>query len=348
MKCSKCKKNYKDTEVKCPKCGEVNQKLLEDKTIAIEEVSEDLSLTGLISNQIEEFNEEKKEKKVTKKKTTKKKEEVFGSKKDISLRKQILLRVGIMITIIVMVVACLVILLRNNNDKYDYVYELNVILSDYDNVEDKTEFYDILAYVGNDDEKINNVHNNTYIAINGWVSKYKEYEYSGIEDVEKETTNIKNKIDYINNIEYEGTKLLKYEDYEKFINEIDKYFLDSKPFYESLSYYNKNYYNEAFAMFDNIESENLFKDKANKYKDKIIEDVLTLLNNDVNNILLEIKEDSSVADKLDIYLDIENVIATYNDKYSNLDLDSNETYNNLMEEYKDKINEYVPLVVGEE
>ena len=348
MKCSKCKKNYKDTLSKCPKCGEVNHKMLEDKTIAIEEISEDLSLTGLINNQIEEFNEETKEKKVTKKKTTKKKEEVFGSKKDIGLRKQILLRVGIMITIIIMVVVCLVILLRSNNDKYDYVYELNVVLSDYDHIEEKTEFYDILAYVGSDDEKINNVHNNTYIAISGWVSRYKENDYYGIEDIEKETTNIKNKIDYINNIEYEGIKLLDSDDYEKFISEIDKYFLDSKPFYEALSYYNKNYYNEAFAMFDNIDSENMLKDKADKYKDKIIEEVLKLLNNDVNNILLDIKEDSSDADKLDVYLDIETVIASYNNKYSNLGLDSNDEYNKLMEEYKDKINEYVPLVVGEE
>ena len=61
MKCSKCKKNYKDTMPTCPKCGEVNHKMLEDKTIAIQEINEDLSLTGLISNQIEEFNEEEKE-----------------------------------------------------------------------------------------------------------------------------------------------------------------------------------------------------------------------------------------------------------------------------------------------
>ena len=58
MKCSNCKKNYKDNLAMCPKCGEANSKLLEDKTMAIMEVNEDLSLTAMISNQIDEFNED--------------------------------------------------------------------------------------------------------------------------------------------------------------------------------------------------------------------------------------------------------------------------------------------------
>jgi DNA polymerase III alpha subunit len=61
MKCSNCKKNYKDNLAMCPKCGEANSKLLEDKTMAIMEVNEDLSLTAMISNQIDEFNEDNNE-----------------------------------------------------------------------------------------------------------------------------------------------------------------------------------------------------------------------------------------------------------------------------------------------
>ena len=38
-----------------------NSKLLEDKTMAIMEVNEDLSLTAMISNQIDEFNEDNNE-----------------------------------------------------------------------------------------------------------------------------------------------------------------------------------------------------------------------------------------------------------------------------------------------
>ena len=59
MKCIKCGKRYKKTLIKCPSCNEINPTMLEDKTIAIQEINEDLSLTGLISNQIEEFNESK-------------------------------------------------------------------------------------------------------------------------------------------------------------------------------------------------------------------------------------------------------------------------------------------------
>ena len=61
MKCNKCKKVYRKTLSNCPSCGEINHIMLEEKTIAISEIKEDLSLTGLINNQIEEFNEEKKE-----------------------------------------------------------------------------------------------------------------------------------------------------------------------------------------------------------------------------------------------------------------------------------------------
>ena len=339
MKCSKCKKNYKDTMPTCPKCGEVNHKMLEDKTIAIQEINEDLSLTGLISNQIEEFNEEEKEvKKVTKKKTTKKKntkEGKFGSKKDIKLRKKIL-GIGLFISMLVIFsLLCVVIYFKNTNDKYDYVYELNLIMDDYENIKDNTSIYDVLAYVNKDNEKEEIVHTNIYDGISDWVANYKKKEYYGIEDFDKNTEELKDNIKYIFDIEYKKIKLLEYEEYEDFIKDINAYYIDGKIFYDAIGYYNKNYYNEAYAMFNAVDEDNQFYKKANKYKDKIIEAVLTLLNNDVDKLESNITEDSSDKDKLEIYLEIENVIIVYDDVYSNLSLSENEDYQSLLDEYRE-------------
>lgn len=339
MKCSKCKKNYKDTMPTCPKCGEVNHKMLEDKTIAIQEINEDLSLTGLISNQIEEFNEEEKEvKKVTKKKTTKKKstkEGKFGSKKDIKLRKKIL-GIGLFISMLVIFsLLCIVIYFKNTNDKYDYVYELNLIMDDYENIKDNTSIYDVLAYVNKDNEKEEIVHTNIYDGISDWIANYKKKEYYGIEDFDKNTEELKDNIKYIFDIDYKKIKLLEYEEYEDFIKDINAYYIDGKVFYEAIGYYNKNYYNEAYAMFNAVDEENQFYKKANKYKDKINEAVLTLLNSDIDKLESNITEDSSDKDKLDIYLEIENVIIVYDDVYSNLELSENEDYQSILDKYKE-------------
>ena len=339
MKCSKCKKNYKDIMPTCPKCGEVNHKMLEDKTIAIQEINEDLSLTGLISNQIEEFNEEEKEvKKVTKKKTTKKKstkEGKFGSKKDIKLRKKILGISMLISMLVIFSVVCVVIYFRSTNDKYDYVYELNLIMDDYENIKENADIYDVLAYVSKDNDKKEIVHTNIYDSVSDWIANYKKKEYSSIEDFDKNTEKLKDNIKYIFDIDYKKIKLLEYEEYEDFIKEINSYYIDGKVFYEAMGYYNKNYYNQAYAMFNAVDEENQFNKKANKYKDKIIEAVLTLLNSDIEKLESDIKEDSTDKEKLEVYLEIENIIIVYDDIYSNLNLVDNEDYQSILNKYKE-------------
>lgn len=339
MKCSKCKKNYKDTMPTCPKCGEVNHKMLEDKTIAIQEINEDLSLTGLINNQIEEFNEEEKEvKKVTKKKTTKRKstkEGKFGSKKDIKLRKKIL-SIGLGISMLVIFsMLCIVIYFRSTNDKYDYVYELNLIMDDYDNIKDNTSLYDVLAYVSKDNDKKEIVHTNIYDSINDWIANYKKKEYYSVDDFDENTETLKDNIKYIFDIDYKKIKLLDYEEYEDFIKEINSYYNDGKVFYEAVGYYNKNYYNQAYAMFDAVDEENQFNKKAIKYKDKIINDVLTLLNNDIEKLENDIKDDSTDKEKVEVYLEIENIIIVYDDIYSNLNLVDNDDYQSMLTKYRE-------------
>lgn len=353
MKCSNCKKNYKDTLPTCPKCGEVNHKMLEDKTIAIMEVNEDLSLTGLINNQIEEFNEDnnkdivnkdKKDNKKKKKISKKKKDTKFGTKKDIKKRKKILLSMSIVMLLIILSIVGIVFYFSRNKDTYDYVYELNIILNDYDNIEENTEIYDVLAYVVNDKDKIDIVKNNTYVAIEEWIKDYKDKEYYSSEDIENNTNILKDKIEYIRNVEYEDIELITNKEYDNFIEEIDNYYNDSKVYYDGISYYNKKYYNEAYAIFSNVEGS--FESKAKLYQDKIVNNVLELLVNDINNIKGNIVDSSTDQDKLDYYMQIENVILVYDSVYSNLLLKDNKDYQTYLSEYNALVIEYTDIVYG--
>lgn len=333
MKCSKCKKNYKNIIPTCPKCGEVNSSFLEDKTMAIVEIDKEMSLTGLISNQIEKFNENdkvvKKDEIINKKKS---KESKFGSKRDIQLRKRILMFGMVISSILVFIIIGLVIYFKNISNDYDYLYELNLILDDYNNINDKTEIYDILDYVYNDDEKIKVVHNNICNAISDWIVIYKQKEYYSIEEFDKVTSILKGNISYLFDIDYKNISLLEYDEYETFNRDINNYYNDGKLYYQAIGYYNKKYYNESFAMFDAINEDNQFYSKAEGYKDKIIDDVLILLNKDIEKLESNIKDDS--VGNLEIYLEIENVIVVYDDVYSNLNLSQNIDYQKKLEKYR--------------
>ena len=344
MKCNKCKKVYRKTLSNCPSCGEINHIMLEEKTIAISEIKEDLSLTGLISNQIEEFNEEKKEEE---KKTTKSINKKKINKKIKKSKKRLLISSVILLVIILFIIG--IFIYRNaNKEKYDYISELSLILEDYDNVQDKTEIYDILAYVVNDDEKIENVHNNTYRIVKQWVDLYKNNEYSGIEEVEKKTKELKDNIKYLMDIDYEGIKLLDYNDYDEFIDMIDEYYDECKVFYEGLSYYNKKYFNEAYMIMGNIQEDNYFYNKSREYQEKIVSDVIILLKNDVDNIVSNINDDD-YTDKelLDVYSEIENMIIVYSNVYESIGLASEDEYQELLSEYNAKVIEYTDKVVSE-
>lgn len=356
MKCSNCKKNYKDNLAMCPKCGEANSKLLEDKTMAIMEVNEDLSLTAMISNQIDEFNEDnnkeivKEDKKDNKGNTKKKKvtknnkDSKFGTKKDIKKRKKILLSMSIVMLLIILSIVGIVFYFSRNKDTYDYVYELNIILNDYDNIEENTEIYDVLAYVVNDKDKIDIVKNNTYVAIEEWIKDYKDKEYYSSEDIENNTNIIKKKIEYIRNVEYEDIELITNKEYDNFIKDIDTYYDDSKVYYEGIGYYNKKYYNEAYAIFDNVEG--TFKSKAKLYQDKIVNKVLELLVNDIDMIKNNITDSSTDQDKLDYYMNIETIIINYDSVYSNLLLKDNKDYRTYLSEYNALVIEYTEIVYG--
>lgn len=341
MNCIKCGKRYKKTLSNCPFCNEINPKYLEGNTIAIEANKEDLSLTALIFNQIDEFNNEDKD--VTKKvdnvsKKENKNKDEFGTDKDIKKRKKILILTFTTMLFIVCLLSVMFFAFRGENDNYDYIYELKVIMIDYEKNVDNSNIYNVLSYVIDDDDKINKVHDNTFAIIKEWIKEFKDKEYNGLEDFEKQKNNLKEKINYVFDINYENVKLMRFKDYEALIEDVDNYYNEGKVFYDALSYYNKKYYNEAYTLLDVIKEDELFYDKANLYKKKIINDVLSLIKKDIAKLEKNINEDN--VNNLDIYSEIENIILSYNDIYGSIYLSNNGEYNKLLNEYRAKVIEY--------
>ena len=245
-----------------------------------------------------------------------------------------IIKIGVISLIIILV---LIILIKDNNT-YDYIYELKVIMVDYEKNIDNSNIYNVLSYVINDDDKINNVHDNTYTIIKEWIIDFKDKEYNGLEDFEKQKDNLKDRINYVFNIDYENVKLMRYKDYEELIKDIDNYYSEGKVFYDGLSYYNKKYYNEAYTLFDVIKENDIFYGKANQYKKKILDDVLTLIKNDIDKLEKNINDDN--VNNLEIYSEIENIMLSYNDIYGSIYLSNNSEYNKLLNEYRAKVMEY--------
>jgi hypothetical protein len=232
----------------------------------------------------------------------------------------------------------LFIIFKGKNNNYDYIYELKVIMVDYEKNIDNSNIYNVLSYVINDDDKINNVHDNTYTIIKEWIIDFKDKEYNGLEDFEKQKNNLKDKINYVFNINYENVKLMRYKDYEELIKDIDNYYSEGKVFYDGLSYYNKKYYNEAYTLLDVIKENEIFYDKSIIYKKKIVNDVLSLIKNDIVKLEKNINDDN--VNNLEIYSEIENIILSYNDIYGSIYLSNNSEYNKLLDEYRAKVMEY--------
>ena len=231
-----------------------------------------------------EFNNEDKD--VTKKvdnvsKKENKNKDEFGTDKDIKKRKKILILTFTTMLFIVCLLSVMFFAFRGENDNYDYIYELKVIMIDYEKNVDNSNIYNVLSYVIDDDDKINKVHDNTFAIIKEWIKEFKDKEYNGLEDFEKQKNNLKEKINYVFDINYENVKLMRFKDYEALIEDVDNYYNEGKVFYDALSYYNKKYYNEAYTLLDVIKEDELFYDKANLYKKKIINDVLSLVKKDI-------------------------------------------------------------------
>ena len=132
-------------------------------------------------------------------------------------------------------------------------------------------------------------------------------------------------------------------DYEELKVQIDDIYSDCIVFFEALAYYNEKDYDRAYYMFDVIDDSNSYYERAQSYKKRIINNVVDLLNKDVDKITAGI-DGLSDEDKLQRYVNVEEVIISYNSIYNNLNLSSNDDYQSLLNLYTSKVSEYTDIV----
>jgi hypothetical protein len=341
-----------------------------EKTIAISKVDDDtrrlldLTLINDIKSEIDKLNKEKEEnnkEEIIEEKPEERIEVVqeeqekddgyldLGTNESVKERKRIFFMVGIVAFLLFFIIILLIVFgNRGNNaseevikDNNSYESELIKSLDEYYESKEIDGIIYIIENVKNDSEKVERVHDITNDKCKEWLNTYKETLDDNKKEFSESTTNYKNIIEGLNR--YAITKIgssyiraLDNEDYDKFIREVDTVYSDGLGFYDALSYYNKKDYNKAYALLGAIEDTNVFYDKAESYRNKIISNVINLMKKDIVKIS---KDLDSMSDdgKLNKYIQIEELILKYDNIYTNLNLKSNKDYNSLLNEYRDKI-----------
>ena len=110
-------------------------------------------------------------------------------------------------------------------------------------------------------------------------------------------------------------------------------------FYDALELYNKKDYNKAYNDFEMINYSSSFYDNASFYEEKIIENILELLKKDLAKLEKDI-DGLSVDEKIERYVQMEEIILEYERVYLSVPLTKNDTYNNTLQDCRDKIDEY--------
>ncbi len=139
-------------------------------------------------------------------------------------------------------------------------------------------------------------------------------------------------VESLNNIRFNDIAVLKDTDYVATKEKIDNIKNSSSEYFNGLNYYNAKDYNNAYTTFNNIASDNYFYKFAYDKKTIISDDIIKLLNNDIANLSTNL-EYLDEAEKKVKYQQIKSIIEQYAKAYPYLHLETNQTYNDLLQRY---------------
>lgn len=347
------KENYEDDDTK-----DVSVDL--GKTISISSLEEnknkeeDLSLIDDINKQIDEINEEASVEQTTLDDDTQVNnsiEEDLSSKDSFNKRKKILAITGTCCLLLAVIIV--VFLIFNNSSKKmgvssNYMDSFVKALQVYYDTRDIDDVIYVLDEIKKEPEKVKKVQERTRTICDSWVLLYLGEEANSKEKFDEISIKYKDLFNGLHSyalVKYDDNyiKALNDADYEELISQIDDIYSDSTTFFDALSYYNENDYNKAYYIFEKIEKENSYYDKAISFKSTIIGDVLSLLNKDIKKVESGI-EDLNDSEKLDVYTQIESIILEYNNVYTSINLSSDEDYQQLLSLYTSKVSTYTDKV----
>lgn len=325
-----------------------------DKTVSISSLSDtkelkDLSLIDDINKQIDTINEEENKEDVEINEESK--EENLSSKESFYKRRKVLFITGIVSLILAIIIISILLLKKDNNDNdivTDYLKEYETALQTYYDTEEIDDVIYVLESVKNDEAKVKKIQSKTRVIFDSWVLLYIDEEADSLDEYDEITDKYKKLLNGLHT--YAIVKLddnyitaLTDYDYEELRKQIEDVYSDCIVFFDALSYYNEKDYDRAYYMFDVIDENNSYYERSKSYKNRILNNVIALLNNDIDKITLGIDELTDEA-KLQKYVSVEEVIISYNSVYSNLNLNDNKEYQELLNLYTSKVSEYTDLV----
>ena len=143
--------------------------------------------------------------------------------------------------------------------------------------------------------------------------------------------------EYLNSlrsIKFNEAELLSEVDYNNIKERLSHLKETSTSYFDALNYYNAKDYNKAYNTFSAIPEDNSFNKAAVEQMNKITEEILGLLKNDITKMSANL-DYMNANEQKNRYYQIKLIIEQYNVAYPYLHLETNPTYNDLLQKYTD-------------
>lgn len=272
----------------------------------------------------------------------------IASPESVNKRKKILITTCFVSLILLIVVGFAIFKMPNkpitNNVPEDYLYNLDIALQDYYDTGKIDDVIYLLDEYQDDTESLTNIQNRINEVCLQWLDNYFNADVSSksiFDDLTAKYQNLFNGLyEYAVVIKDENyIRALSSEDRDNYNTQVDNIYNDSGVYYEAYELYSEKDYDKAYYMFDQVPQANMFYPKAQECRSTILNNVLTLLENDIKKMSANI-DDLSPVDKLKRYKAIQEVIKQYDNIYENLNLKNQESYLSMLNDCLNKINEY--------
>ena len=272
----------------------------------------------------------------------------IASPESVNKRKKILITTCFVSLILLIVVGFAIFKMPNkpitDNVPEDYISNLDRALQDYYDTGKIDDVIYLLNEYQDNPESLANIQNRVNEVCLQWLDNYFNADVSSksiFDDLTAKYQNLFNGLyEYAVVIKDENyIRALSSEDRDNYNTQVDNIYNDSGAYYEAYELYSEKDYDKAYYMFDQVPQANMFYPKAQECRSTILNNVLTLLENDIKKMSANI-EDLSPVDKLKRYKAIQEVIKQYDNIYENLNLKNQESYLSMLNDCLNKINEY--------
>ena len=220
----------------------------------------------------------------------------------------------------------------------DFGVRVDEALATFYDSKDNSLLVSVLMDAVNDEERMNTISSVTSNKIDSWINQLKNETAISYEDFVNKTSNIKTILNSMNEVEYEGNKFINGEKYQETIDNLNALEADGNDYYVAVSSYINKDYNNAYQLFEAIPSTNKFYDNSQRLLTIIINDIISLIQDDINNNFTNMEflseEEQQVKYKL-----IKSMIERYALAYPYVKLTESNDYQDLLKKYSDLIKE---------